>query len=98
MLVENLKWKSSFHSVSSEPCVGSEERIARNTEFISISISWERTWVFKTWYRLNKNKLDLILYSSQSNMNEKNLELCPSPEIRGVNVLNGMPRNTEHTK
>jgi len=31
-------------------------------------------------------------------MNKKNLELCPSPEIRGVNVLNGMPKNTEHTK
>ena len=58
----------------------------------------ERTLVFKTWYRLTKNRSDLILYSSQSNMNKKNLELCPSPEIRGVNVLNGMPKNTEHTE
>jgi len=36
-------WKSCFRSVSSEPCVRSEERIARNTEFIFISISWKRT-------------------------------------------------------
>jgi hypothetical protein len=30
-------------------------------------------------------------------MNKKNLELSPSPEMRGVNVLNGMPKNTEHS-
>jgi len=82
MFVEKMKWKSCFHSVSSKPCVGSDERIARNTEFIFIRISWERTLVFKTWYRLINNRSDLILYSSQSNMNKKNLELCPSPEIR----------------
>jgi hypothetical protein len=31
-------------------------------------------------------------------MNKKNLELFPFPEIRGVNVLNGMPKSTEHTE
>jgi hypothetical protein len=40
--------KSCFGSVFSEPCVGGKERIARNNaEFIFISISWERTYIFE---------------------------------------------------
>jgi hypothetical protein len=51
--------------------------------------AWERTYIFKIYYRLIKSRSDQILYLSQSNMKKKNLELFFFSRNKGSECFEG---------